>query len=43
MTSPLREQAVLPESGDGIALLFNSGSAYLLEQTAIVRGALHLV
>jgi Beta-lactamase len=36
-------QAVLPESGYGIALLFNSGSAFLLEQTAIFRGALHLV
>ena len=36
-------QAVLPQSGYGIVLLFNSGSAFLLEQTAIFRSVLHLV
>ncbi len=36
-------QAVLPSSGYGVALLFNSGSALMLEQTAIFYGLLHLV
>lgn len=36
-------QAVLPQSGYGIAILFNCGSASLLEQTAIFRGVLHLI
>ena len=33
-------QAVLPQSGYGIALLFNSGSPFLRDQTAIFRGVL---
>jgi CubicO group peptidase (beta-lactamase class C family) len=36
-------QAVLPKSGYGVALLFNSGSALMLEQTAIFYGLLHIV
>jgi len=36
-------QAVLPQSGYGIALLFNSGSPFLRDQTAIFYGVLHLV
>jgi hypothetical protein len=36
-------QAVLPSSGLGVALLFNSGSALLLEQTAIFYGLLSIV
>ncbi len=35
--------AVLPQSDYGIALLFNSGSPFLRDQTAIFRGVLHLV
>ena len=36
-------QAVLPESGYGVALLFNSGSALMREQTAIFYGVLDIV
>ena len=36
-------QAVLPQSGYGIALMFNSGSPFLRDQTAIYRAVLHLV
>jgi hypothetical protein len=36
-------QAVLPQSGYGIAILFNSGSPFLRDQTAIFYGVLHLV
>ena len=36
-------QAVLPQSGYGVALLFNSGSPFLREQTAIFRNVLKLV
>jgi CubicO group peptidase (beta-lactamase class C family) len=36
-------QAVLPESGYGIALLFNSGSPFLRDQTAIFYSVLDLV
>ena len=36
-------QAVLPQSGYGIALLFNSGSPFLRDQTAIFRDVLRLV
>jgi CubicO group peptidase (beta-lactamase class C family) len=36
-------QAVLPNSSYGLALLFNSGSALLLEQTAIFHGLLNIV
>jgi CubicO group peptidase (beta-lactamase class C family) len=36
-------QAVLPQSGYGIALLFNSGSPFLRDQTAIYRDVLRLV
>jgi hypothetical protein len=36
-------QAVLPQSGYGIALLFNSGSPFLRDQTAIFYGVLDLV
>jgi hypothetical protein len=36
-------QAVLPQSGYGIALLFNSGSRFLRDQTAIFYGLLDLV
>ncbi|GEM_PF-914135 len=36
-------QAVLPDSGYGVALLFNSGSAFLLEQSAIFEGVLDVV
>ena len=35
--------AVLPQSDYGVALLFNSGSPFLRDQTAIFRGVLHLV
>jgi hypothetical protein len=36
-------QAVLSDSGYGVALLFNSGSALMLEQTAIFYGLLDIV
>ena len=36
-------QAVLPQSGYGIALLFNSGSPFLRDQTAIFYSVLQLV
>lgn len=36
-------QAVLPDSGYGVALLFNSGSAFLLEQSATFEGVLDVV
>ena len=36
-------QAVLPDSGYGVALLFNSGSALMLEQTAIFNGLLDII
>ena len=36
-------QAVLPDSGYGVVLLFNSGSAFLLEQSAIFEGVLDVV
>jgi CubicO group peptidase (beta-lactamase class C family) len=36
-------QAVLPQSGYGIAILFNSGSPFLRDQTAIFYRVLHLV
>ena len=36
-------QAVLPSSGYGIAILFNSGSPFLRDQTAIFRDVLTLV
>jgi CubicO group peptidase (beta-lactamase class C family) len=36
-------QAVLPNSSYGLALLFNSGSALLFEQTAIFHGLLNIV
>jgi CubicO group peptidase (beta-lactamase class C family) len=36
-------QAVLPQSGYGIALVFNSGSAFLRDQTAIYRGVLDIL
>ena len=36
-------QAVLPQSGYGIALLFNSGSPFLRDQTAIFQDVLQLV
>jgi CubicO group peptidase (beta-lactamase class C family) len=36
-------QAVLPQSGYGIALLFNSGSPFLRDQTAIFYSVLDLV
>lgn len=35
--------AILPESGIGLTLMFNTSSGLLLEQTEIFRGALHLV
>jgi hypothetical protein len=36
-------QAIWPESGYGVVLLFNSGSGLMLDQTAIVHGVLDLV
>jgi CubicO group peptidase (beta-lactamase class C family) len=36
-------QAVLPDAGYGVALLFNSGSALMLEQTGIFYGLLEIV
>ena len=36
-------QAVLPQSGYGVALLFNAGSPFLRDQTAIFRDVLHLI
>ena len=36
-------QAVLPDSGYGVALLFNSGSAFLGEQRAIFSGLLKII
>ena len=36
-------QAVLPDSGYGVALLLNSGSALMLEQTGIFSGLLKII
>jgi hypothetical protein len=36
-------QAALPDSGYGVALLFNSGSAFLLDQSATFEGVLDVV
>lgn len=37
------QQAVLPDSGFGVAMLFNSSSPLLLEQTAIFEGVLDII
>jgi hypothetical protein len=37
------EQAIWPRSGYGVVLLFNSGSAFLLDQLPIVHGVFDIV